>query len=257
MTGESRNHRQVVGSKQGSGGVPPPNTHREIGVVWDAPPPRNCAVPPLVVANPFAPIEEHGNHLPHWQQDEVAQFVTWRLGDSLPRERLETWKQEKDVWMRKHPKPWDESSEREYHRLFSERVEDWLDAGAGACILREPENRRIVESALRHFDGARYVLWAFVVMPNHVHALFSPSPPHLLEQILHSWKSFTAKEINRRRGQTGMVWQEDYWDRLIRSGEHFERCVRYIRENPVKARLADGEFALCVREGSGGVPPPE
>ena len=232
--------------KKGSGGVSPPNVKRNAlraSVGRDAP-------PPLVFANPFLPVETHANHLPHWQQREAAQFVTWRLKDSLPRERLEQWKQEKDAWRLAHPKPWDDPITDEYHRLFGDRMEEWLDAGAGACILRDPDVRRIMENALRYFDGKRYDLWAFVVMPNHVHTLFSPHPPHPLEQTLHSWKSFTAKAINHHLGESGPVWQEDYWDRLVRSEAHYDRCVRYIRENAEKARLTSDEYALYVNEGS-------
>jgi REP element-mobilizing transposase RayT len=217
------------------------------------------ARPPLVVADPHEKVEVHWHHLPHWQQGEAAHFVTWRLGDSLPREKLEMWKQEKDVWLHVHPEPWDDATRKEYHQRFSDRLEEWLDAGAGACILRNSENRQIVSEALHHFDGQRYVLWVFVIMPNHVHVLFSLRPPHRLEDVLHSWKSYTAKVVNRRLGQSRAVWQEDYWDRLIRSGEHYERCVQYVCDNAVKARLSTEQYTLFestdTKEGSAGVPP--
>ena len=107
--------------------------------------------------------------------------------------------------------------------------------------------------ALRHFDGGRYTVWAFVAMPNHVHVLFSLHAPNRLEDTLHSWKGFTAKEINRRLARMGSLWQEDYWDRLIRNGEHFLRCLRYIRNNPAKAFLGADEYTLYERVAKGFV----
>ncbi|MBI4664729.1 MAG: HsdR family type I site-specific deoxyribonuclease [Verrucomicrobia bacterium] len=89
-------------------------------------------------------------------------------------------------------------------------------------------------------------------MPNHVHVLFRTRSPHRLEEIVKSWKGFTAREINRRIGKTGTLWQEDYWDRLIRSSRHFAKCVEYIRENPSKAKLRQGEF---ITEGGHSCPP--
>jgi type I restriction enzyme R subunit len=73
-----------------------------------------------------------------------------------------------------------------------------------------------------------------------VHLLFRPLGGHTLPEIMKSWKGFTAREINRRIGKTGTLWQDEYWDRLIRNETHFLRVVKYIQENPVKAKLRDG-----------------
>jgi type I restriction enzyme R subunit len=101
-----------------------------------------------------------------------------------------------------------------------------------------------VGNALRHFHSERYELRNFVVMPNHVHVLFHPLGSHLLADILKSWKGFTAREINRRRNEEGVVWQSGYWDRLIRNPRHLEKAAIYLRENPVKAGLLEGEYLL-------------
>jgi putative transposase len=152
--------------------------------------------------------------------------------------------------MRLHPRPWDAALEKQYHRLFSDHVEAWLDAGAGSCVLRDPVCRRIVADAFHYFDGRRYVVWAYVVMPNHVHGLLSLCEPHQLEEVLHLWKSYTANKINRHLAQRGQLWHEEYWDRLIRSEAHFQQCVRYICENPLKAHLSGQRYTLFVRERS-------
>jgi type I restriction enzyme, R subunit len=141
-----------------------------------------------------------------------------------------------------HPQPWDLPTEKEYHERFSRQIDEWLDQGSGSCLLRDPANAKIVGDALLHFDGERYELGDFVVMPNHVHVLFRPADGHRLEDIVKSWKGFTAREINKRMGKKGPLWQEEYWDWLIRNERHFGKCVEYIRANPVKACLRDGEF---------------
>ncbi|MHB1308436.1 MAG: HsdR family type I site-specific deoxyribonuclease, partial [Limisphaerales bacterium] len=147
---------------------------------------------------------------------------------------------EREAWMKQHPEPWDETTEAEYHERFSRQIDEWLDQGSGSCVLKNPANAKVVADALRHFDGERYELASFVVMPNHVHVLFRPLGEHALPEILKSWKGFTAREINKRIGKAGALWQDEYWDRLIRNERHFFKVVEYVRENPAKAKLEGG-----------------
>ena len=127
-------------------------------------------------------------------------------------------------------------------------MDEWLDQGVGSCLLRESANAMIVAAAVRHFDGDRYNLSCFVVMPNHVHVLFRPMGSHRIEAILKSWKGFTARKINERMDRRGALWQEEFWDRLVRSEWHFERYRTYIRQNPVKAKLRAKEFLWFEKE---------
>ena len=207
----------------------------------------------------FSPSQEtiHTHHkLPHWQQNNSACFVTWRLDDSLPQETLDQWETERQAWLNTNPKPWSEETEQDYHRRFSDRLDEWLDSGSGSCALRDPEVREIVTKALQHFHGERYQLHAFVVMPNHVHVLFSPQDGYGLPDILHSWKSFTSKEIGRRLGDNGRFWQPEYFDRLIRNERHFSKVAQYIVTNPVKANLGQGAFTLWTAHGEEAGGPP-
>jgi len=195
--------------------------------------------------NPYGEIEKTSHHLPHWQQAQAWVFVTWRLGDSLPKAKLDQWKQEREIWLKyHHPEPWDEKTEAEYHERFSRQIDDWLDQGSGSCVLKDPANAKVVSDALRHFDGERYELASFVVMPNHVHVLFRPHGENALAGIVKSWKGFTAREINRRIGKKGALWQDEYWDRLLRNEQHFFKVAEYVRANPVKAKLREGEGIL-------------
>lgn len=204
-------------------------------------------IPPVIERkffNPYCEIRVTQNRLPHWQQDGATCFVTFRLADSLPKEQLKQWLTQRDGWMRHHPKPWTAKQEAEYHRQFSAKLEGWLDQGAGECLLRKTETRTLVEAALQEFDDERYSHHAWVIMPNHVHALFSLAPGWKLGSILHQWKGSSAKAINGQLQRAGPVWMKDYFDRMIRDAEHFWRCARYIRRNPNKAKLPAEDFTL-------------
>ncbi len=194
--------------------------------------------------NPYDEVRFTENRLPHWQQKGAVYFITFRLADSVPKNLRTQWEAERDVWLRIHPVPWSAADEREYHERFSGAIERWLDAGHGSCILRDPQCADVVGNALRHFDNERLALVSFVVMPNHVHGLFVQNPEWPLEVLLQSWKGFSARRVNRLLGRSGVVWQRDYFDRLVRDANHFANCVRYIRSNPRKARLTEGEFVL-------------
>jgi type I restriction enzyme R subunit len=85
-----------------------------------------------------------------------------------------------------------------------------------------------VVGALKHFQGTRYLLDAFVVMPNHVHALLLPLNGHSLSEILHSWKSFTGKELKRRSGTQEIVWQDENYDRIVRDEKELQHFRDYI-----------------------------
>ena len=134
--------------------------------------------------HPDQPIQKHGLKLPHWQQGEAMQFVTFRLGDALPKEKIELWKTQRNAWNRTWPKPWTQEQEAEYHRRFTHRLERWLDAGAGSCLLRDPSNREILEKILMFDDGRKHEHHAWVIMPNHIHLLFKPLAP--LESLIQA-----------------------------------------------------------------------
>ena len=121
-----------------------------------------------------APIEKTRRNLPHWRQAGCMYYVTFRLADSLPQTLLKQWQADRALWLKLNPRPWSVAALREYARRFQGPVEKWLDAGHGSCALRDPAKGAVVAGALHHFDGERYALDAFVVMPNHVHALVVP-----------------------------------------------------------------------------------
>jgi hypothetical protein len=185
--------------------------------------------------DPSGEIEKHGGKLPHWQQGEAMQFVTYRLGDAMPQAKLRVWREERRVWMERFPKPWSREVEQEYYRRFHGRLEEWLDAGMGSCIFRDPSNREVLETTLMFDEGIRADHQAWVIMPNHVHMIFSPKVE--IELLLKTWKGLSSRRIKQ-----GEIWQKGYRDTLIRNAGHFANAVRYVRRNPAKLRA--GEFTL-------------
>jgi REP element-mobilizing transposase RayT len=146
---------------------------------------------------------------------------------------VEEIQQQREQWRRTHDlKNLSGEELAEYYRLFSERYDQLLNAGSGSCVLRDPINTDIVRGALRFFDRQRYVLDEHVVMPNHVHVLVRPLVGYGLAAILHSWKSYTANQINRRLGSAGQLWQHESFDHIVRNEPAMDAIRRYIRENP-------------------------
>ncbi len=197
--------------------------------------------------NPDAPIAKHGGTLPHWEQGEVIQFVTFRLGDSLPKEKIQQWNFQREAWMNTWPPPWTPELEAEYHRRFSLKLERWLDEGSGSCLLKEPANREALSEAMMRFQNERVIHHSWVIMPNHVHLLFKPIEP--MAKLVQAWKSVSARTIGR-----GEIWQPNYRDTLIRDRQHFANAVRYIRKNPLKAGLKTGTFSIWESDRAKAVP---
>jgi REP element-mobilizing transposase RayT len=169
-------------------------------------------------------------YIPHFDSNDVIQHVTFHLADSLPKEtveRLLTELQNTDP------------DRREVEKRC--RLETLVDAGHGACWLQQPDCARIVQEALLHFDGERYRMIAWVVMPNHVHALFQTLQGWNMNAVVAAWKTFTANAIGKivRQPENPLphVWHPEFWDRFIRDENHFASVIDYIHNNPVKAGL--------------------
>ncbi len=192
--------------------------------------------------------------LPHWSQAGTVCFLTWRTRDSMPAQVLDRWHGDRNRKLTRagidfSDPQWNEKLRisdpilaRNLFREFWNRWHDDLDSGHGACELRNPEPAEIVADSLRHFDGERYLLSDFVVMPNHVHALVAFADEDGMLAQCESWKHYTATQINRRLGRRGRFWQQDGFDHLVRSEEQFSYLRKYIADNPNKAGLRVGEF---------------
>jgi putative transposase len=215
----------------------------------------NCGQIDEICANPVdglqpvAPMNQsflgwyQGGYLPHFDSMLLVQSVTFRLVDSLPIHVLRRIEQE----LSEVP-----ASIRKRERRI--RTERWLDSGLGCCALSHPRMAEKMEEALMKFHGNRYLMLAWCIMPNHVHALFDQFVP--LRTILRSWKSYTGRWAIAHNDDLGLgipgldrsgddgrepvsrrFWMRDYWDRFVRNEDHLQNARRYIHENPVLAGL--------------------
>jgi REP element-mobilizing transposase RayT len=99
-----------------------------------------------------------------------------------------------------------------------------------------PNIAALVEKALLHHHKRRFRLHAWVVMPNHVHTLIEMGETPLTK-IVQNWKSIVAVEANKVLARSGPFWRPDYWDHYMRNAEQKRKTMRYIENNPVKAKL--------------------
>ena len=196
--------------------------------------------------NPWLTPQVSERNLPHWHQDGVIYFVTFRLADSIPTSKIRALQERRQLWDRAHKGNLTEDEIAERDELFSAQIDHWLDQGTGECLLQNATASKIVRDALHFYDGKRHHLDACVVMPNHVHLLIQPTPPNTLSKILHSIKSFTAHEINKCVQRKGKLWQDESYDRIVRSPEERSHYREYIRRNPEVAKVSIPENALYL-----------
>jgi type I restriction enzyme R subunit len=177
----------------------------------------------------------------------------------MPNEVLARWYNERTQLLKqcgvdeRHPKWRDQLQRldsRKCHQILHTLLNRWqdsLDLGHGACGLRDPDLAKIVADSFHHFDGQRYILLDYVVMPNHVHLLAAfPDEEGMLAQC-KSWKHYTATQINKKLGRSDRLWQQDAFDHLVRSEGQLSYLRLYIRDNPDKAGLRSGEYAHYSR----------
>lgn len=184
-------------------------------------------------------------HLPHWEAMTAIYFVTFRLADSLPQRLLRQIQFErKDIpsTAAQMGRNLSGSERRRLTAVHTRGIERYLDRSAGACPLRNDAIAKVVADTLRHFHETRYELFAWCVMPNHVHVVFSLLGENTLASVLHSWKSFSAKCANDILHRSGEFWQREYFDRLIRDAKEFYRIVQYVIDNPVRAGLQNWKW---------------
>jgi putative transposase len=215
---------------------------------------------PFLFFDPVQPVTITHGHLPHWDQEGSTYFITWRTLDSLPQPVWNRLLSLRAAWLRTHGidsqcEDWrwhfehlPREARLEFARLFSMNFDMELDACHGECVFRRPELARIVAGALHFFDGDRYTLGDYIIMPNHVHLLVGGMARNVMLKQMKSWKRWTSGEINRHLGRRGRFWQDEGFDHLVRSQVAFEKFRRYIADNPRKAKLREGEYLHWVRQ---------
>ena len=188
-------------------------------------------------------------YLPHWRIPGAIYAVTFRIKNSLPASVLKDYERKRSILVEQLTKEKQLAGSRdatdslrklhaEIQTLIESIIEPALHAAEGPRPLAEPEIADMMVQALKHFDGERYDLSAWSVMPNHVHALITPHAGQELEKILQAMKTHTAKEANRMLGTSGTFWQEEYYDHIVRDGEDLKHQVAYILRNPGMGRAS-------------------
>ncbi|MCB9295368.1 MAG: transposase [Lewinellaceae bacterium] len=207
---------------------------------------------------PYKP--RYRRRLPHLQPKEGTFFVTYRLHGSIPMALLRKWKLEQEEEIARIGSLGLDTADLEsklaelHWRYFTERYDPYLDGNLnGPYWLSEPEVARAVADSLAYCGKHFFHLWAYCVMSNHVHALFTlreGSPP--LYDVLGRHKSFTGNVANKLLGREGFFWQHESYDHMVRNDKSFGWILQYILENPVRANLVecweDWPWTFCSAE---------
>jgi putative transposase len=160
--------------------------------------------------------------LPHWQPEDRDLFLRWRLSGSLPAEVMADLRARKTGPMGKRFREYDQELDR---------------SSFGPLWLKEPRIASLVASEIKKVaDNGLCRVYAWVVMPNHVHLLIEPRVP--MRFITKAIKGPTARRANLLLGRTGKYfWQDECFDHWIRNGAEFDKVKNYIEQNPVRAGL--------------------
>ena len=182
-------------------------------------------------------IDIFWDDLPHWQQVDCMQFVTFRTSDSMPKQKLDEYRSQKEELLLEDLKDDDD--------YILESIDYWLNQGCGKCVLKDSGARRIVEHYLHLYDEVLYDLYAYVIMPNHVHLLLSPSYDTRITESIGKIKQLSTYHINKMFGLKGNFWQKGMFDRILRGWMDYENKLNYIIYNPESVRV--GWYSLWVK----------
>ena len=197
----------------------------------------------------LAVTKREGINLPHWNRQGGVYAVTFRLADSVPVAVLKSWREDRDRLAALAETGQINAAELKmgYQKLITENVERYLDAGHGEAYFKRPKLAEIVVNSIKYFDVERYRLFAWCVMPNHVHAVLEPLGKYQLDDILEGWKTFSAREINKTVGRVGRLWQGESYDHLIKSRGEFAQQIAYVERNPAQAKLGEWPWVSSCR----------
>ncbi len=205
--------------------------------------------------------------LPHWQYPDATLFVTFRLADSIPKSVIRRYAAAKQ-WLEAELKQLRQRGEddatlllidhrmTEFRREWLREFEDRLHSEeTGPTWLKQPEVAQLVADSLHYRDGKEFRLDAYCVMANHVHTVFAPyfsdeewqayeaaaelRDNRVLSNLMQSLKGYTAREANRLLGRSGQFWEHESYDHIVRNWGSYERIVKYVLNNPVKAGLVE------------------
>lgn len=190
-------------------------------------------------------------NLPHWDVPNATYFLTTCLDGSIPAQGLLSLQQAR-MERKRRAKP-AHLSAKDWQLLHwkwdFKDMEQWLDFTPARRDLEQPALAQLIVNALQFHAGERYDLLAYVIMPSHMHWLFTPRDDWIVtlthdnertprERIQHSINRYTARECNLLLQREGTFWQKESYDHWVRDENEMERIIHYIEGNPVKAGLA-------------------
>jgi REP element-mobilizing transposase RayT len=184
-------------------------------------------------------------YLPHLEDRGLTYFLTLRLAGTLPQAVLSQIRKDlEDLRQARRDKKLNAAEEQRLKYIETKRIQDYLDSGAGECWLANSKVAEVIQEAVRHHDGHRYVTHVCCIMPNHLHWILTPQKTKGMLKldsriipIMQGFKSFTAHAANKVLRRNGPFWSREYYDHAVKSSEEFYRLVRYTIQNPVKAKL--------------------
>lgn len=184
-----------------------------------------------------------GDKLPHTLLTGKLQHIIWRTADSIPQEEVQKLNKQKDIFYTIHPEPCDNKIINEYRNRLEKRINAIIDKGYGKCPLRDAGCRKIIKDKLLDISPETIEIYAFVIMPNHIHLLMRNFDG--LEKVMHDIKGVTSQKINRLIGKSGSLWHKRYFDRMIRTENQLESTLYYIVNNP--RYIGSGEYTIWVK----------
>src|SRR5262249_42737777 len=215
--------------------------------------------------------ERSERNLPHFHPPNATLFVTFRLVGTVPKQLLRMYHAQKQWWeeetgrivalnLKGDSREMETPEQRlmEFRRKWFVKFEEILhkEETGPTTWLKDEQGAKIVADALHYRDGNVYRLDAYCIMSNHVHTVFAPflsaeelrqvllpeglrfvskNPP--LDRVMKSLKGYSAWEANGAIGRRGAFWQRESYDHVVRDNAEFDRIVKYVLNNPVKAGL--------------------
>lgn len=189
----------------------------------------------------------HGALLPMWEANGAIYHISLHLSDSVPQDQLRAWIEERariDERLKDVINP-PSANERarlidDMREVYNDRVERYLQAGAGECLLRDQRVAEEVVRTLQYNNGKNYALHMYCIMPNHVHVIASGFAKGDLRAQIETWKKVSTHCANRLLRRKGAMWRRDEYTHIIRSQAEYQDQLSYVWHNPETAGLTTG-----------------
>ena len=186
---------------------------------------------------------QKGERIAHWQMEGAIYHVAFHLADSVPSQQLAEWREARQYYKVLRDSRDGELTDDEVaamRQVYDEKIERYLSSGHGCCALHDRTVAEEVGRILENRNGVEYALHLWTIMPNHLHVIVSPFAGHEMKKIVDGWKSIMAHVVARRSGMWAPIWQRDYYSRIIRTSDEYQRQVNYVWHNPESAGLQAG-----------------